>query len=207
MLNYTRIYDDSNGIDQILDQCNEEIKYYRRYIDIEISTTNDADIIKYYKYAIASLEDSIGGIIRHHPGNKAIVYLLCGLDLRKSGFTKPTNSYLYSVLDKAIKYSGLNKLYMIYLRDMLYVKSIHNVVKEKIDALSLSVDMNKTTDDVFEYSINNIISELKKMDLLDPIDVDRVKYISEIYLMIFRLLAYHSEFIEDDKEEKVKWII
>ena len=114
MLNYTRIYDDSNGIDQILDQCNEEIKYYRRYIDIEISTTNDADIIKYYKYAIASLEDSIGGIIRHNPGNKALVYLLCGLDLRESGFTKPTNSYLYSILDKAIKYSGLNKLYMIY---------------------------------------------------------------------------------------------
>lgn len=203
MLNYTRIYDDSNGIDQILDSCNEQVEYYRRCIDIEISTTNDVDIIKYYKYAIASLEDSIGGIIRHNPGHKAIVYLLCGLDLRKSGFTKPTNSYLYSVLDKAIKYSGLNKLYMIYLRDMLYVKSIHNVVKEKIDALSLSVDMTKAIDDAFEYSTNNIISELKKMDLLDPIDVDRVKYISDIYLMIFRLLAYHSEFIKDDKEEYV----
>ena len=50
MLNYTRIYDDSNGIDQILDQCNEQLEYYRKCIDIEISTTNDADIIKYYKY-------------------------------------------------------------------------------------------------------------------------------------------------------------
>ena len=77
MLNYTRIYDDSNGIDQILDSCNEQLEYYIRCIDIEMSTTNDVDIIKYYKYAIASLEDSIGGIIRHHPGNKAIVYLLC----------------------------------------------------------------------------------------------------------------------------------
>lgn len=182
MLDYTRLYDDSNGIDLILDQCNEEVKYYRRYIDIEISTTNDVDIIKYYKYAIAILEDSIGGIIRHNPGNKAIVYLLCGLDLRKSGFTKPTNSYLYSILDKAIKYSGLNKLYMIYLRDMLYVKSIHNVVKEKIDALSLHVDMSKTTDDSFEYSINNLVSELNKMDLLEPINTDIVKYIYQRYI-------------------------
>lgn len=192
MLYYTRLYDDSNGIDQILDQCNEQVEYYRKCIDIEISITNDVDIIKYYKYAIASLEDSIGGIIRHNPGNKAIVYLLCGLDLRKSGFTKPTNSYLYSVLDKAIKYSGLNKLYMIYLRDMLYVKSIHNVVKEKIDALSLSVDMNKTTDDSFEYSINNLVSELNKMDLLEPINTDIVKYISEIYLMISNLMDYYK---------------
>lgn len=207
MLNYTRIYDDSNGIDQILDSCNEQLEYYIRCIDIEMSTTNDVDIIKYYKYAIASLEDSIGGIIRHNPGNKAIVYLLCGLDLRKSGFTKPTNSYLYSVLDKAIKYSGLNKLYMIYLRDTIYVKSLHNVVKENIDKLSISVDMNRSNDDSFEYSINNIISELKKMDLLEAIDVDRVRYISEIYLMIFSLMGYYSEFIKDDKEEKVKWII
>ena len=52
MLNYTRIYDDSNGIDQILDQCNEQLEYYIRCIDIEISTTNDVDIIKYYKRAI-----------------------------------------------------------------------------------------------------------------------------------------------------------
>ena len=89
----------------------------------------------------------------------------------------------------------------------MYVKSLHNVVKESIDKLSISVDMTKTSDDVFEYSINNIISELRKMDLLDPIDVDRVKYIFEIYLMIFDLMKYHSEFIKDDKEEKVKWII
>lgn len=67
MLNYTRIYDDSKGIDLILDSCNEQVEYYRKCIDIEISTTNDVDIIKYYKYAIASLEDSIGGIIGHNP--------------------------------------------------------------------------------------------------------------------------------------------
>lgn len=192
MLNYRRIYDDSNGIDLILDSCNEQVEYYRRCIDIEISTTNDVDIIEYYKHAIASLEDSIGGIIRHNPGNAAIVYLLCGVDLRESGFTKPSNSYLYSVLDEAIKYSGPNKLYMIYLRDMLYVKSIHNVVKEKIDTLSLSVDINKTTDDSFEYSTNNLVSELNKLDLLEPINVDIVKYISEIYLMIFNLMDYYK---------------
>lgn len=40
MLYYTRLYDDSNGIDQILDQCNEQVEYYRKCIDIEISTTN-----------------------------------------------------------------------------------------------------------------------------------------------------------------------
>lgn len=205
MLDYTRLYDDSNGIDLILDQCNEEIKYYRRYIDIEISTTNDADIIKYYKYAIASLEDSIGGIIRHNPGNEAIVYLLCGVDLREPGFIKPSNSYLYSRFDKVIKCSGLNKLYMIYLRDMLYVKSIHNVVKEKIDALSLPVDMNKTTDDNFEYSTNNLVSELNKTDLLEPINTDIVKYISEIYLMIFNLMDYYKARMNKDIKKGITW--
>ena len=95
---------------------------------------------------------------------------------------------------------------MIYLRDTIYVKSLHNVVKENIDKLSISVDMNRSNDDSFEYSINNIISELKKMDLLEAIDVNRVIYISEIYLMIFSLMGYYSEFIKDDKEEKIKWI-
>lgn len=75
---------------------------------------------------------------------------------------------------------------------MLYVKSIHNVVKEKIDALSLHVDMSRTTDDSFEYSINNLVSELNKMDLLEPINTDIVKYISEIYVMIFSLMDYHK---------------
>lgn len=203
MLNYTRIYDDSNGIDQILDQCNEEIKYYRRYIDIEISTDNNSDKIKYYKYAIANLENTIRGIIKNNPGHEAIACLLRGLGLIEPNFIEPSHFYMCSVLVKAIKCNRLNRLYMIYLRDTIYVKSLHNVVKENIDKLSISVDMTKVGDDTFEYSINNIISELKKMDLLDPIDVDRVKYISEIYLMIIRLMAYHSEFIKDDKEEYV----
>lgn len=202
MLYYTRLYDDSNGIDQILDQCNEQVEYYRKCIDIEISTTNDVDIIKYYKYAIASLENTIRGIIKNNPGHEAIACLLRGLGLIEPNFIEPSHFYLYSLLGKAIMCSRLNRLYMIYLRDTMYVKSLHNVVKESIDKLSISVDMTKVSDDTFEYSINNIISERKKMDLLDPIDIDRVKYISEIYLMIFRLLAYHSEFIEDDKEEK-----
>lgn len=42
------------------------------------------------------------------------------------------------------------------------------------------------------------------MDLLEPIDVDRVKYISEIYLMIFNLMGYYSKFIKDDIEEEGK---
>lgn len=202
MLNYTRIYDDSNGIDQILDSCNEQVEYYRKCIDIEISTTNDVDIIKYYKYAIAGLEDSIRGIIRHNPGNKAIAYLLRGLGLIEPKFIEPSNRYMYTVLGTAINCNGLNQLYMIYLRDTVYTKSIHTMIKQSIDKLSISVDMTKVSDDAFEYSTNNIISELKKMDLLDPIDVDRVKYISEIYLMIFDLMKYHSKFIKDDKEEK-----
>ena len=100
----------------------------------------------------------------------------------------------------------LNRLYMIYLRDTIYVKSLHNVVKESIDRLTISMDMTKASDDAFEYSTNNIISELKKMDLLEPIDVDRVEYISEIYLMIFSLMDYHSKFIKDNKEEKCIFI-
>ena len=202
MLNYTRIYDDSDGIDQILDSCNEQLNYYRMCMDTEISTDNNSDKIKYYKYAIANLENTIRGIIKNNPGHEAIACLLRGLGLIEPNFIEPSHFYMCSVLVKAIKCNRLNRLYMIYLRDTIYVKSLHNAVKESIDKLSISVDMTKVGDDAFEFSTNNIISELKKMDLLEPIDVDRVKYISEIYLMIFRLLAYHSEFIEDDKEEK-----
>lgn len=202
MFDFKKLYDDSKGIDLILDSCTEQVKYYIRCMDAEISADNNPDKIKYYRCAILSLEDTIVGITKHNPGNEAIISLLCGLGLIEPKFIQPSHFYLYSLLGKAIKCNRLNQLYMIYLRDTIYVKSLHNVVKESIDKLSLSVDMSKTSDDAFEYSINNIISELKKMDLLDPIDVDRVKYISEIYLMIFRLLAYRSEFIEDDKEEK-----
>ena len=202
MLNYTRIYDDSNGIDQILDSCNEQLNYYRMCMDTEISTDNNSDKIKYYKYAIVNLENTIRGIIKNNPGHEAIACLLRGLGLIEPKFIQLSHFYLYSLLGKAIMCNRLNRLYMIYLRDTMYVKSLHNVVKESIDKLSISVDMTKASDDAFEYSTNNIISELKKMDLLDPIDVDRVEYISEIYLMIFSLVDYHSEFIEDDKEEK-----
>lgn len=202
MFGFRKLYDDSNGIDLILDSCNEQVKYYRRCIDAEITTDNNLDKIKYYKYAIANLENAIRGITKDNPGNKAIIYLFCGLELIKPNFITSSHFYLYSMLGKAIKCNGPNELYMIYLRDTLYVKSIHNVVTETIDNLSISVDMTKTSNDTFKYSTNNIISELKKMDLLDPIDVDRVKYISEIYLMIFNLMDYHSKFIEDNKEEK-----
>lgn len=202
MFDFKKIHDDNNGIDIILDSCNEQLNYYRMCMDTEISTDNNSDKIKYYKYAIANLENTIRGIIKNNPGHEAIAYLLRGLGLIEPEFIEPSNFYMYSVLGKAIKCNGLNRLYMIYLRDTIYVKSLHNVVKEIIDKLSISVDMTKVSDDTFEYSINNIISELKKIDLLDPIDVDKVKYISEIYLMIIRLMAYHSEFIKDDKEEK-----
>ena len=111
---------------------------------------------------------------------------------------RPSNFYLYSVLDKAIKYTGPNKLYMIYLRSMIYVKSIHNVVKEKIDTLSLSVDINIISDDSFKYSINNLITKLTKLDLLENIDNDGVKYISEIYLMIFNLMDYYKIQMNED---------
>lgn len=205
MFDYRKLYDDINGIDLILDRCNEQVEYYRRCVDTEISTSNDVDKIKYYKYAIANLENSIGEIIRNNPGNKAIVYLLCGLDLGESRFIRPTNSYLYSVLDKAIKYNDPNKLYMIYLRDIMYVKSIHNIIKEKINALSLSMDMNKTTDDSFKYSTNNLVSELNKMDLSEPINIDIVKYISEIYLMIFNLMDYYKVCMNEDIKKGLAW--
>nr|DAK52869.1 MAG TPA: hypothetical protein [Caudoviricetes sp.] len=202
MFDFKKIHDDNNGIDIILDSCNEQLNYYRMCMDTEISTDNNSDKIKYYKYAIANLENTIRGIIKNNPGHEAIAYLLRGLGLIEPKFIEPSPFYMCSVLFKAIKCNRLNRLYMIYLRDTIYVKSLHNVVKESIDKLSISVDMTKTSDDAFEYSINNIISELKKMDLLDPIDVDIVKYISEIYLMIFDLMKYHSKFIKDDKEEK-----
>lgn len=197
MFDFAKLHDDNNGIDIILDDCNEQLNYYRTCMDMEISTDNNSGKIKYYKYAIANLENIIRGIIKDNPGHEAIAYLLRGF-----GFIEPSNFYMYSVLGKAIKCNGLNQLYMIYLRDTIYVKSLHNVIKQSIDKLSISVDMGRSNDDSFEYSINNIISELKKMDLLEPIDVDRVKYISEIYLMIFNLMDYHSKCMKDDREER-----
>lgn len=202
MFDFKKIHDDNNGIDIILDSCNEQLNYYRMCMDTEISTDNNSDKIKYYKYAIANLENTIRGIIKNNPGHEAIACLLRGLGLIEPNFIEPSHFYMCSVLVKAIKCNRLNRLYMIYLRDTIYVKSLHNVVKENIDKLSISVDTNRSNDDSFEYSINNIISELKKMDLLEAIDVDRVRYISEIYLMIFSLMGYYSEFIKDDKDEK-----
>lgn len=197
MFDFAKLHDDNNGIDIILDDCNEQLNYYRTCMDMEISTDNNSGKIKYYKYAIANLENIIRGIIKDNPGHEAIAYLLRGF-----GLIEPSNFYMYSILGKAIKCNGLNQLYMIYLRDTIYVKSLHNVIKQSIDKLSISVDMGRSNDDSFEYSINNIISELKKMDLLEPIDVDRVKYISEIYLMIFNLMDYYSECMKDDREER-----
>ena len=207
MFDFAKLHDDNNGIDIILDDCNEQLNYYRTCMDMEISTDNNSGKIKYYKYAIANLENTIRGIIKDNPGHEAIAYLLRGLGLIEPKFIEPSNFYMYSVLGKAIKCNGLNQLYMIYLRDTIYAKSIHNMINQSIDKLSISVDMTKVSDDAFEYSTNNIISELKKMDLLDPIDVDKVKYISEIYLMIFSLMGYYSKFIKDDIDEEGKWIV
>lgn len=204
MFDFAKLHDDNNGIDIILDDCNEQLNYYRTCMDMEISTDNNSGKIKYYKYAIANLENTIRGIIKDNPGHEAIAYLLRGLGLIEPKFIELSNFYMYSVLGKAIKCNGLNQLYMIYLRDTIYAKSIHNMINQSIDKLSISVDMTKVSDDAFEYSTNNIISELKKMDLLDPIDVDKVKYISEIYLMIFSLMGYYSKFIKDDIEEEGK---
>ena len=202
MFDFAKLHDDNNGIDTILDDCNEQLNYYRTCMDMEISTDNNSGKIKYYKYAIANLENIIRGIIKDNPGHEAIAYLLRGLGLIEPEFIEPSNFYMYSVLGKAIKCNGLNQLYMIYLRDTIYVKSLHNMIKQSIDKLSISVDMGRSNDDSFEYSINNIISELKKMDLLEPIDVDRVKYISEIYLIIFNLMDYYSKCMKDDREER-----
>lgn len=197
MFDFAKLHDDNNGIDIILDDCNEQLNYYRTCMDMEISTDNNSGKIKYYKYAIANLENTIRGIIKDNPGHEAIAYLLRGL-----GLIEPSNFYMYPVLGKAIKCNGLNQLYMIYLRDTIYVKSLHDVIKQRIDKLSISVDMGRSSDDSFEYNINNIISELKKMDLLEPIDVDKVKYISEVYLMIFSLIGYYSKCMKYDREER-----
>lgn len=194
MFDFRKLYDDSTGIDIILDKCDEQVEYYKKAMDAEISTDNNSDKIKYYRYAIANLENTIGDIIKDNPGNKAVVYLLCALDQKTSGFAA-SNLYFYTVLSKAIEYRDINQLYMIYLRDTIYVKSLHNVIKERINELSIFVDMSKSNDDNFGYSTNNIISELEKMDLLEHIDIDRVKYISEIYVMIFGLMDYYDKVV------------
>ena len=61
MFDFKKIHDDNNGIDIILDSCNEQLNYYRMCMDTEISTDNNSDKIKYYKYAIANLENTIRG--------------------------------------------------------------------------------------------------------------------------------------------------
>ena len=86
----------------------------------------------------------------------------------------------------------MNKLSMIYLRDTFYIESVYRVVKDTVDGLSISLITDGIDDDGFEYSVNNLISELGKLDLQEPVDINKVRYISEIYLMIFVLLEYYK---------------
>nr|DAR65107.1 MAG TPA: hypothetical protein [Caudoviricetes sp.] len=191
MFSFEEIYDDTMGIYSILDDCNDQLEYYTKTIDMEISTSNDLNKIKYYESCISNIKKSIDCIIRDNPGHNAIVALLCGINLSRYNFIKPSNSYSYSMLDNSIRYDSMGKLCMVYLRDEYYIKSVHNIVKDVVISLSISSDINKTMDDSFEYSINNLSLELEKLDLDKPIDAVKVKYISEIYVMIFDLIDYY----------------
>ena len=205
MIDFTRIRDDANGIDTILFECNDQLEYYKRVMDNEISNRNNPDIIEYYKSRITNLEKSIIEITKDNPGNTAIIYLLSGINLNKRGFIGPTNCYLYHVLQKVVGYDGFDKLYMIYMRGMIYVKSIHNIVRDTITKLSISISIDKVTDSSFEYNINNIISEINKLNLSEPINTDIIKYISEIYVMIFDLMDYYKTLMEYDKKKGLIW--
>lgn len=205
MIDFTRIRDDANGIDTILFECSDQLEYYKRVIDNEISNRNNPDIIEYYKSRITNLEKSIIEITKDNPGNTAIIYLLSGINLNKRGFIGPTNCYLYHVLQKAVGYDGFDKLYMIYMRGMIYVKSIHNIVRDTITKLSISISIDKVNDSSFEYNINNIISEINKLNLSEPINTDIIKYISEIYVMIFDLMDYYKTVMEYDKKKGLIW--
>lgn len=205
MIDFTRIRDDANGIDTILFECNDQLEYYKRVMDSEISNRNNPDIIEYYKSRITNLEKSIIEITKDNPGNTAIIYLLSGINLNKRGFIGPTNCYLYHVLQKAVGYDGFDKLYMIYMRGMIYVKSIHNIVRDAITKLSISISIDKVNDSSFEYNINNIISEINKLNLSEPINTDIIKYISKIYVMIFDLMDYYKTLMEYDKKKGLIW--
>ena len=205
MIDFTRIRDDANGIDTILFECDDQLEYYKRVMDNEISNRNNPDIIEYYKSRITNLEKSIIEITKDNPGNTAIIYLLSGINLNKRGFIGATNCYLYHVLQKAVGYDGFDKLYMIYMRGMIYVKSIHNIVRDTITKLSISISIDKVNDSSFEYNINNIISEINKLNLSEPINTDIIKYISEIYVMIFDLMDYYKTLMEYDKKKGLIW--
>lgn len=64
MFDFAKLHDDNNGIDIILDDCNEQLNYYRTCMDMEISTDNNSGKIKYYKYAIANLENIIRVLLK-----------------------------------------------------------------------------------------------------------------------------------------------
>lgn len=161
-------------------------------IDIEKSKDNNLYKINYYESGIKKIENLTKNVLEEYPGARGVTDLLYILNKENYEFIHPANRFISTFLNRCINYTGMNKLSMIYLRDTFYIESVYKAVKDTVDGLSISLITDGIDDDGFEYSVNNLISELGKLDLQEPVDINKVRYISEIYLMIFVLLEYYK---------------
>lgn len=192
MFNFMELYRESRRVWRILEEHEEGLEYYKKCIDIEKSKDNSLDKINYYESGIKKIENLTKNVLEEYPGARGVTDLLYILNKENYEFIDPANRFISTFLNRCIKYTGMNKLSMIYLRDTFYIESVYKVVKDTVDGLSISLITDGIDDDGFEYSVNNLISELGKLDLQEPVDINKVRYISEIYLMIFVLLEYYK---------------
>jgi len=192
MFNFMELYRESRRVWRILEEHEEGLEYYKKYINSEKSKDNNLDKINYYESGIKKIENLTKNVLEQYPGARGVTDLLYILNKENYEFIHPANRFISTFLNRCINYTGMNKLSMIYLRDTFYIESVYKAVKDTVDGLSISLISDGIDDDGFEYSVNNLISELGKLDLQEPVDINKVRYISEIYLMIFVLLEYYK---------------
>ena len=192
MFDFMELYVEARCVWRILDEYDEALEYYKQSLDDKKSKDNNLDKINYYTSNIEKIEKLIETVLEQYPGVTGVWDLLYVLDSENFKFIHPANRYICSLLNRCINRNGMNKLSMVYLRDIVYIESLYKAVKDAVDGLSISIDISKIDDDYFEYNVSNLISELEKLNLQEPVDINKIKYISEIYLMIFNLMDYYK---------------
>ena len=193
MFRFKELYKDAKSICSVVIEYSELLEYYTNCIDKETCRNNDLDKITYYKSNMHRTEYLLKNILETYPGIRAITKVLSGIDISGCTYMYPRDKYLYSLLEGAIEYTGNDSFSMIYLRDLYYIKSVHTVVEDTVDDLFIDIDLTKI-DDNFEYSTNNLRLVLEKLDITEPLDNNKIKYISEIYFMIFKIMDCYKSY-------------
>ena len=188
MFSFEEMYDEVCGIDWVLESLDDSKKFYIKGLSDNVCERN-----RIYHDAIGNTDKIIEMIYKYNPGIDAISSILCAIDSWNSLDINLIEAYSRKrkVLGNALS-ASVHGIHDMYNRDTFYIESVYKVVKDTVDGLSISLITDGIDDDSFEYSVNNLISELGKLDLQEPVDINKVRYISEIYLMIFVLLEYYK---------------